>query len=262
MLTANEIRNVKFSTSMGGYKKYEVDEFLERCAETVAELTASKSELEKKLEILADKLVEYRNDEDNIRTALLSAQKLGDTVVREAKHKAERILEDAQNKAEKILENAKKNIQDEEKELERIKREVTNFKSRLLSIYKEHLSLIDILPEIKDEEPEQKQDDAVQQPDEKAEPAAENQNVEPAAEAEKNSETQVGDNDNTIEFKRPVPDIVLDIPEIEDAAPLSVEPAVNESKPSSKFADLKFGDDYDISKDVSEENIGFFRRLK
>ncbi|HHV50435.1 MAG TPA: DivIVA domain-containing protein [Candidatus Avimonas sp.] len=262
MLTANDIRNVRFSTSMGGYRKYEVDEFLEKCAETVAELTASKSELEKKLEILADKLVEYRNDEDNIRTALLSAQKLGDTVVREAKHKAERILEDAQNKAEKILENAKKSIQDEERELERIKREVTNFKSRLLSIYKEHLSLIDILPEVKDEEPEQKPEDAEQQPEVKAEPVAENQNAEPVAETAKASEAPAESND-TIEFKRPAPDIVLDIPEIDDAAtPITVEPAATEPKPSSKFADLKFGDDYDISKDVSEENIGFFRRLK
>ena len=101
MLTASDILNVKFSKTMGGYRTYEVDEFLEKCAETVSELTSAKMELEKKLEILADKLVEYRKDEDNIRTALLSAQKLGDTVVREAKHKAERILEDAKNKAEK-----------------------------------------------------------------------------------------------------------------------------------------------------------------
>ena len=79
----------------------------------------------KKLEILADKLVEYRNDEDNIRTALLSAQKLGDTVVREP-HKAGLILDDAKIKAEKIQENAQKSIRKEEREMERIRREVSN----------------------------------------------------------------------------------------------------------------------------------------
>ena len=97
MLTVNDIRNVRFTTSMGKYKAAEVDEFIDRCAETISALTAAKIELEKKLEVLADKLVEYRNDEDNIRTALLSAQKLGDTVVREARHKAGLILDDANN---------------------------------------------------------------------------------------------------------------------------------------------------------------------
>ncbi len=72
--------------------------------------------------MLADKLVEYRNDEDSIRTALLSAQRLGDTVVREANHKAGLILDDANIKAQKIEETAKRKIVDEERELERVKR--------------------------------------------------------------------------------------------------------------------------------------------
>ena len=101
MLTANEIRNATFNKSMGGYKTTEVEAFLDQCADTVAALTSQKAELEKKLEVLADKLVEYREEEDSIRTALLSAQRLGDTVVREANHKAGLILEDANIKAEK-----------------------------------------------------------------------------------------------------------------------------------------------------------------
>jgi cell division initiation protein len=259
MLTASEIQNVKFTKTMGGYKTYEVEEFLERCAETVGALTTSKIELEKKLEILADKLVEYRNDEDNIRTALLSAQKLGDTVVREAKHKAERILEDAKNKAEKIHENARKSIREEELELERIKREVTNFKSRMLSIYREHLSLIDILPEINDQETESKEEvDTTQdlkQADEKKEEKANAQPVPKPVEQPDEGK-----------HLTPVPEVVIDIPQINDndddgSSSKEFDNTV-EIKPVSKFGDLKFGDDYDISKDVSSENIGFFRRRK
>ena len=171
MLTASDILNVKFSKTMGGYRTYEVDEFLEKCAETVGELTSAKLELEKKLEILADKLVEYRKDEDNIRTALLSAQRLGDTVVR-SRSTRPTILEDAKNKAEKMLENTRKGIEEEERELERVKRDVTNFKARLLSIYKEHLSLIDILPEVKEQEPEQKQEEKPKEEQEKPEKKA------------------------------------------------------------------------------------------
>ena len=43
MLTAKEIREVKFTRSMGGYKTIEVDEFLDRCADVVEELTAMAS---------------------------------------------------------------------------------------------------------------------------------------------------------------------------------------------------------------------------
>ena len=130
MLTANEIRNATFNKSMGGYKTTEVEAFLDQCADTVAALTSQKAELEKKLEVLADKLVEYREEEDSIRTALLSAQRLGDTVVREANHKAGLILEDANIKAEKIVETAQKNIQDAEREFERIRHEITAFKAQ------------------------------------------------------------------------------------------------------------------------------------
>jgi cell division initiation protein len=258
MLTASDILNVKFSKTMGGYRTYEVDEFREKCAETVSELTSAKMELEKKLEILADKLVEYRKDEDNIRTALLSAQKLGDTVVREAKHKAERILEDAKNKAEKMLENTRKGMEEEERELERVKREVTNFKARLLSIYKEHLSLIDILPEIKEQEPEQNQEEKPKEEQEKPEKKAktEQKRQQPEAKPAKS----LKDAEPTQE----IPEVVLDIPQIEneDKKPAQESESTAGAKPTTKFADLKFGDDYDISMEVSEENTGFFRRRK
>ena len=103
MLTPEEIRNIAFTKGIGGYKTNEVDLFIDQCADTVETLLSEKAELNKKLGILADKLVEYRNDEDSIRTALLSAQRLGDTVVREANHKAGLIMDDANIKAQKIV---------------------------------------------------------------------------------------------------------------------------------------------------------------
>ena len=94
MLTPNDIRNVVFTKGMGGYKTSEVDVFIDECADTVEALIKEKTaavealnrekqDLQKKLEVLADKLVEYRNDEDSIRTALLSAQRLGDATLRD-----------------------------------------------------------------------------------------------------------------------------------------------------------------------------------
>ena len=52
-MTVEEIQNVRFKKRMGGYDIKEVDEFVDRCAETVEDLT-------RKLQILADTLLEYR----------------------------------------------------------------------------------------------------------------------------------------------------------------------------------------------------------
>ena len=181
MYTPQEIRSIEFTKSLGGYKTSEVDEFIDRCADTVEALLNEKNELSKKLQVLADKLVEYRNDEDSIRTALLSAQRLGDTVVREANHKAGLILDDANIKAQKIEETAKRKIVDEERELERVKKEVSLFKNRMMSIYREHLSLIGMLPE--DEAASETEGNETPAAEPEAAPSAAEEPSRPAAES-------------------------------------------------------------------------------
>lgn len=281
MYTPDDIRNITFTKSMGGYKTNEVDIFIDQCADTVQMLMNDKAELEKKLEVLADKLVEYRNEEDSIRTALLSAQRLGDTVVREANHKAGLILDDANIKAQKVLETARKSIKDEELELARIKKEVSNFKSRMLSIYREHLILIDALPEVKEkkEEPPVQQPDPVKPPVQEAAPIEEpaapaavapTADFQPPVEQPAFEPVEVAPAvQQPIEPNKGQSAFVINIPELEEEeeapAPVAASPAPQterEGQPAaSRFADLKFGDEYDISKDDSEPR-GLFRRKK
>ena len=269
MYTPDDIRNIQFTKSMGGYKTAEVDPFIDKCADTVEALLREKAELTKKLEVLADKLVEYRNDEDNIRTALLSAQRLGDTVVREANHKAGLILEDANIKAEKITSAAKRSIQEEEAELERIKREVTAFKKKMLSMYREHLTLIDALPELKEkavEAPAAPAEEMPAVPTPEAIPAAPVA-VAPAVEA---PAAPVAPTAPAVpaplpavepppSFAAKIPQLQEDDIQVESVVPKEV-PAVGK-RPNPRFTDLKFGSEYDISEDT-EEATGFFKRKK
>lgn len=147
MYTVEEIRNAAFGRSMRGYDTDEVDDFIDRCADTVAELERQNAEQTKKLEMLAERLMEYRKEEDNIHTALLSAQRAGDALLREAKHKAELMLQDASIKAENTRESAEREIRQEKDELQRIRDEVARFKNELLEIYRQHLTVIRALPE-------------------------------------------------------------------------------------------------------------------
>lgn len=147
MLNPNDISNKKFDKSMGrGYKVEEVEHFLGQVANDYNELLADKRELEQKLIVLADKLEEYKHDEESLRSALIGAQKLGDSVVRDAKAKAEVIIEDANAKANMIVDHAKHAIEREKSSFIRMQREVATFRSKLQLLYKQHLELISSIP--------------------------------------------------------------------------------------------------------------------
>ena len=164
-MNAKEISAKRFDKSAFGYKADEVDSFLNEIAAEVNELTSQNTELQKKLEILATKLEEYRQDENSMKEALLGAQKLGNTIVREAKEKADAIIAEAQLKSDDLMREAtensqkqlasmKKDIEKEQHTLMLTQREVSNFKSKLLALYKSHLDTITSIPEIKEKDSE------------------------------------------------------------------------------------------------------------
>lgn len=147
MLTISDIKNINFrKANLGGYRPDDVDTFIDEVQTSYDQLLKENAELLRKLEILAKKVEEYRSEEDSIRNALMSAQKVGDASIREAKHKSEVIIKDANMKAEKLIANAQREVAKQQAIMERLQRDVASFRSRLLSIYKEHLTLIDALP--------------------------------------------------------------------------------------------------------------------
>lgn len=107
-MNAKEILNKQFEKStFGGYKMDEVDDFLKEVAAEFAELQKNNSELERKLEVLADKIREYREDEDALRDALLIAQKQGNAIVAESKAAAEKLTKETKEKVDKLLAESK-----------------------------------------------------------------------------------------------------------------------------------------------------------
>ena len=168
MITAQDVRDVKFTKSLGGYKTTEVDDFLDQCAAALDTLNAEKEELTRKTQVLAETVVDYREQEDNIRDALLGAQRLSDSIVKEARKNAENIVADAEHQSETMLKETEDSIEAEKAELVRIRTEVVNFKAKLLAIYREHLTLIDVLdadiPDEVKEEAEEAESVAEEQP--------------------------------------------------------------------------------------------------
>ena len=148
MITAREIANKRFEkASFGGYRSDEVDSFLNEVAAELEALEEQNNTLNKKLDVLAEKLEEYRGDEESLRSALLGAQKLGDSVIRESKNKAEIIMRDATIKADRMVSSAHDQVEREKMIYLKLQKDVSAFKSKLLAIYRQHLEIISSLPE-------------------------------------------------------------------------------------------------------------------
>lgn len=106
-MNAKDILSRRFEkATFNGYKTDDVDEFLRELSSEFAQLQKDKNELERKLEVLADKIREYRDDEDALKDALLLAQKQGNQIVSESKAAAEKLREETNAAVEKQLKEA------------------------------------------------------------------------------------------------------------------------------------------------------------
>ncbi|WRS28121.1 DivIVA domain-containing protein [Oscillospiraceae bacterium MB08-C2-2] len=241
-MTPNMILDKKFDRGMSGYKADDVNAFLNEVYDYVVSLTEKNQELEEKLVVLAEKLEEYKEDEDSLRAALIGAQKLGDTVVRESKKKAEAILAEANQKSELIITRAKTQIDKEAMALTTIQREVSKFKTKLMAMYKQHLELINTIP---NEAPQPELP------------------VEAPLPLEREKETEALEVD-TAEFLATVEDEPIlrfeeisademedeaDIKAEEDASKKTVQfPHRKKGNSSQKFGNLRFGEGYDLTR--------------
>ena len=64
-----------FEKAAFGYRPEEVDRYIEQMNAQIRSLEAEKADLLGKMKILAEKINEYRQDESNLKDALLGAQK-------------------------------------------------------------------------------------------------------------------------------------------------------------------------------------------
>ena len=151
MLTPNDISSKKFEKSAFGYKTEEVDNFLSEIIASYERAYEEKEAAEAKLEILAEKLEEYRSNEDSLKTVLMGAQKLGDNIVRDSKAKAEVIISDAENQVKQVFAESEAKIIKEKETLVTLQKETAEFKKRLLAMYRQHLELISLMPEANEE---------------------------------------------------------------------------------------------------------------
>ncbi|MBP0979463.1 MAG: DivIVA domain-containing protein [Oscillospiraceae bacterium] len=149
-----DISEKKFEkTKVFGYKPTDVDKFMSEVFESFNKIYQEKEQLEKKVDFLVEKLTEYRQQEGKLTDVLLEAKKVSDNVVKKANDQADLILSEAETKSNEMISSAKKEVDKEKKMLSKLQKESSDFKSKIISLYKSHIDLISMLPSYK-EDPE------------------------------------------------------------------------------------------------------------
>ena len=167
MMTPQEVANCTFAKSMmGGYNMASVDDFLDKLTEDYAGLYKENAALKAKLKVTVDKMAEYREEQDAIRTTLLTAQKMASAMMTEAEQKRDAMIVEASRTAKERLAALKEEVAAQERHLEEVRAQVNRelevergrlaagqeqlraFIRDVRAVCNEELAALDLLPEL------------------------------------------------------------------------------------------------------------------
>lgn len=133
----------RFSTSIQGYKKEEVNDF-------VKEVTTEYENMLKKLknsceiiESLQKELKHYKDIESTLNRAILVAEESTSNIKKAAYDESKVIIEDARRNATKVINNALSKAERIESEAEALRRKIVVYKRRFRSLVEDQLDEID-----------------------------------------------------------------------------------------------------------------------
>lgn len=149
MLTPQEVSTHAFAKGfMGGYNMAMVDEFLDELTDDYTTLYKENAALKAKMKVLVEKVEEYRATEDSMRATLLAAQKMADTIVREAESKRDALMAqtdaDARNRAAQL----QREVDAVEERLRQGQRELARFIAASRDICNQELRFLEGLPQL------------------------------------------------------------------------------------------------------------------
>ena len=153
MLTPQEVSGRAFSkAAFGGYNMAMVDEFLDEVTDDYTALYKENAALKAKLKVLVDKVEEYRATEDSMRAALLTAQRMANTMVEEAEEKKKSMLAGAEDEARAKLGALQGEIELEQRKLNAAKAATADFLQKTRELAQAQLALIERAPDLTPEE--------------------------------------------------------------------------------------------------------------
>jgi len=110
MLTPLDIESKEFSSSVGGYSRSDVNQFMKEILFSYERLYKDNIEMKDKISMLNEGIQYYKTIEDTLRNTLILAEKTSEDVRASARTKAEAIEKEAEILASRLIQEAKEEI--------------------------------------------------------------------------------------------------------------------------------------------------------
>lgn len=142
MITPIELHNRQHKTGRG-YKKKEMDLFLEEVFENYEQLYKENVELKEKISRLSDGVQQYKTMETALQKALVLAEKTSKDTIESANQKAAVIEKEAKLKADTIVNNALSKSEEIKKQCILLLKQYNQFKAQYKQIALKQIELLD-----------------------------------------------------------------------------------------------------------------------
>ena len=161
MLTPQEVSTHSFSkASFGGYNMAMVDEFLDELTDDYTALYKENAALKAKLKVLVEKVEEYRATEDSMRATLLTAQRMADSIVKEAEQKRDQMMTQAEIDAKMKITRLKNETAANEERLRQSQAELEKFSAAIRAVCDKEIQILTELPQRPVELPREEAEDS------------------------------------------------------------------------------------------------------
>ena len=107
-----DLRQQRFRSTFRGFDKVEVASFLTAVADDYEQALRETDKLRQDLALMEIALSEHRENEKNLRSTMMTAQKLADDIKAHAEQEAKRIIREAEGRSDLLLEKTQARLED------------------------------------------------------------------------------------------------------------------------------------------------------
>jgi len=142
-ITPMDIEQQEFSRSFRGYNEEEVDDFLDKIVKDYEELINENAKLNEEIEKMQEKLKEFSQIEETLRSALLNAQKSAEEIRERVEDEAKIIIEKAEASAKALKQKILQREDLVKNEIDSLRRYKFIFKEKFKSMLNLYLKMIE-----------------------------------------------------------------------------------------------------------------------
>ena len=142
-ITPMDIEQQEFSRSFRGYNEEEVDDFLDKIVKDYEELINETVRLNEEIERMQEKLKEFSQIEETLRSALLNAQKSAEEMKERVESEAKIIIEKAELEAKALKQQVFQREDLVKNEIDNLRRYKFIFKEKFKSMLNLYLKMLE-----------------------------------------------------------------------------------------------------------------------